>query len=132
MRMFLILPLVILGACAPLATALNPPYMPAPIHIYDQTQYDSDNKECAQAGADWKPHFSFGAVAAKTISGATSNSSLIPISPLVPAYGAAGAALSATTSGLDVMSVEHANVYRNCLRDATRRDRSAIVADPRD
>lgn len=127
----LILPLF-LGGCANLLDMLAPPYVPEPIHVYDQAQYAADVGECQAAGAAFKPHFSIGSAVAKTVTGATSNTSLIPISPLVPAYGAAGGALAATSDGLDVASRQHANVARNCLRDMTRRDRSAVVADPRD
>ncbi len=125
-----VLPLLLSG-CAGLTDVLAPPYMPEPIHVYDQAQYDADVAECRLAGANYKPQFHLGTVVAKTMDGATSNSSLIPVSPWVPVAGAAGSALSATTDGLDVMSGQHANVFRNCLRDETRRDRSAIVADPR-
>lgn len=124
------LPLLLAG-CADLATALSPPYIPEPIHIYDPTQYAADVEECKTAGAAFKPHFSFGAVASSAVTGATGNTSLIPFSPIVPVYGAAGGAVGAAAQGLDVMNGQHANVFRNCLRDETRRDRSAIVADPR-
>lgn len=130
-KLIWLLPLL-LGGCATFTDALAPPYVPVAIHIYDQAQYDADAQECLLAGANWKPQFSFGSAIAKTVDGATANTSLIPISPLVPAWGAAGGALGAASDGLDLMSRQHANVFRNCLRDETRRDRSAIVADPRD
>lgn len=126
----LTLPLLLAG-CGDLASALQPPYNPEPIHIFDQAQYQSDVDECRAAGANYKPHFSFGAVATAAVSGASANTSLIPFSPIVPVYGAAGGAAGAAAQGLDVMNGAHANVFRNCVRDETRRDRSAIVADPR-
>lgn len=124
------LPFLLCG-CATLTDALAPPYVPEPIHIYDAAQYAADVKECQAAGANYRPRFSVGSALSKTVGGATANTSLIPLSPLVPVYGAAGGAVGAAADGFDVMSGAHANVFRNCLRDETRRDRSAIVADPR-
>jgi hypothetical protein len=129
MRLLLALPL--LAGCAPIADVLAPPYVPVPIHIYDQAQYEADKAECAAAGVAFVPQFSFGSALSQTVDGATSNTSLIPVSPLVPAYGAAGGAIRAASDGLDVMSGQHASVYRNCLSDELRNDKSAIVADPR-
>lgn len=132
MRKLFVLALpLLLGGCADLATALVPPYVPEPIHIFDQDQYAADVAECRTAGANYKPHFSVGAVATAAVTGATADTSLIPFSPVVPLYGAAGGAAGAAAQGLDIMSGQHSNVFRNCLRDETRRDRSAIVADPR-
>jgi hypothetical protein len=131
MRLLLALPALLCG-CAPLANLVNPPYVPVSIHIFDQSQYEADWVECQAAGAAYKPRFAIGTVLSRTVTGATSNTSLIPISPLVPLYGAAGGALGAASDGFDIMSAEHNNVARNCLRDFTRHDGSAIVADPRD
>jgi len=72
-----------------------------------------------------------GLAVARTVTGATSNTSLIPISTLVPVYGAAGGALGAASDGFDVMSGTHSAVFRNCLHDETLIDHSAVVADPR-
>lgn len=129
-RVALALP-VLLGGCADISTALNPPYVPEPIHVYSEAQYEADNRECAKAGGDYKPKFSFGTVASKAFDGATADTSLIPVTPMVMAYGAAGGAASAASDGLDIMSGQHANVYRNCLHDETQIDRSAVIANPR-
>jgi hypothetical protein len=131
-RAFLLLPLpFFLCGCDTLTGILEPPYLPEPIRIYDKVQYADDVVECQAAGVAYKPHFSIGAALNKTVNGATANTSLIPISPLVPVYGAAGGLAGAASDGFDVMSAQHNNVYRNCLRDEVRRDGSAIIADPR-
>ena len=127
----LILPFF-LGACAPITDMLAPPYSPVPIRVYDATQYASDVTECQAAGASYKPQFSLGGALTKTVDGATENTSLIPVSPLVPAYGAAGGALGAASDGLDLASRQHANVFRNCLFSELFHDHAAVVADPRD
>lgn len=132
MRMLLMLLPVLLSGCAPITDMLAPPYEPVAIRIYSQAQYEADVVECRQAGTAFKPNFSLGGALAQTVKGATSNTSLIPISPLVPIYGAAGGAVGAASDGFDVMSAQHQNVFRNCLLDAVRMDKSAIVADPRD
>lgn len=127
----LALPLFVSG-CADMANVLTPAYVPEPIHTYDKTQYDLDLAECMAAGKAYQPHFHFGTVIKSTIEGATSNSSLIPINPMVPVAGAAGAAVSSTADGLDVLSGQHANVFRHCLTDETSWDHSAVLANPRD
>lgn len=132
MRLLLVALLPCLSGCASIADALAPPYVPEPIHVYNQTTYDVDVLECQQAGASYKPHFSFGAVATSAVRGATSDTSLVPLSPLVPVYGAAGGAVGAAADGFDVMSGSHANVFRHCLRDETLIDRSAVLANPRE
>lgn len=130
MRLLLLaLPLVLCG-CGSIEDVLVTPYVPQPIHIYDQAQYNADIAQCRAASVAFKPRFSLGGAIAKTIRGATSNASLIPVSPLVPVYGAAGGAVGAASDGLDVMSAQHQNVFRNCLHDVTRRDGAAIIANP--
>lgn len=131
MRLLLSLP-VVLCACAPVTDILAPAYEPQTIRVFDKSQYDADNVECKTAALAFVPKFSFGGAITQTVTGATANTSLIPISPLVPLYGAAGGAVRAASDGLDLASRQHANIYRNCLHDFTSRDRSAIVADPRD
>ncbi len=133
-RLFAIALTFPLSGCAAqlagLEAVLAPPYVPVALHVYDEAQYDADNAECGKAGAKWKPTFDVGDAINSTVTGATSNTSLIPVSPLVPAYGAAGGLAKATADGLDFASSQHANVYRNCLHDETQIDRSAVVADP--
>ena len=120
-----------LGGCADLTAALAPPYVPEPIRVYKPEEYAIDDAECAKAGANYVPKFSIGSVLTATVDGGTSNSSMIPLSPWVPVAGAAGGALRASADGLDVMSGEHANVYRNCLHDETLIDGSAVLVNPR-
>lgn len=124
--------LVFLTGCAPVTDMLAPPYEPQPIRIFDKAQYQADVAECRIAGIAFKPQFSLGSAIAKTVGGATSNTSLIPVSPLVPVFGAAGGAVSATSDGLDVMSKQHSNVFKHCVMEITRRDGAAIVANPDD
>jgi len=119
-----------LSGCADLTAALAPPYVPKPIHVYKPVQFAADDAECAKAGATYVPKFSIGSVATATVDGATSNSSMIPLSPWVPVAGAAGGALRSSADGLDVMSGQHANVYRNCLHDETLIDGSAVLVNP--
>ena len=123
---------LVLGGCTGLQAVIAPPYVPEPIHIYDQAQYAADVLECSAAGANFKPQFSLRTIITKSVQGATSNTSMIPLSPLVPAYGAAGGALGAASDGLDVMSGQHAAVYQNCLRDELHNDHAAVLVDTRE
>lgn len=126
MRFLLLLPLLLLSACAVLA----PDYTPVPLKIFDQAQYQADDKFCQAAGNGWVPAVSLRGAIFETVNGATSNTSMIPLSPLVPVFGAAGGAVHAASDGLNIGSTQKANVYRNCLDDFTRRDGSAIIAKP--
>lgn len=132
MRLLLLaLPLVLCG-CGVITDTLTPAYQPEPIRIYDAARYQADVEECRVAGMAYKPVPSLRGAIVETVNGATSNSSMIPISPLVPLYGAAGGAVSAANDAVDFASRQHANVFRHCLKDETTRDGSAILADPRD
>lgn len=126
----IILSSLLFSGCAPIAALVNPAYIPQPIHVYDQATYDADVAECLTAGANYKPSLSVGSVASSTFSGATSNLSLVPFSPAVPAYGALGGAAGSVSGGLDIMSRSHRNVAKNCLERMTGWDHSAIVANP--
>lgn len=121
-----------LSGCVALTDALAPPYVPEPIHVYDMAAFEADVLECRAAGANYKPHFSFGAVASSAVKGATADSSLVPLYPPVLAWGAAGGAAGATADGLDVMSGSHAAVFKNCLHDETQIDHSAVLINPKE
>ena len=129
-KLLLLLPFFLPG-CAAITDLLAPAYTPQPIHIYSPAQYAADELECKTAGANFKPQASIGTLITKTVDGATSNTSLIPISPMVPFYGAAGGLAQGGSDALDVASGQHANVFRNCLHDETLIDHSAVLADPR-
>lgn len=110
--------------------ALAPEYEVLPIEIYDAARYARDVDVCVAFAKAYKPRSDLRSGAGEVVSGATSNSSMIPISPFVPAYGAAGGLLRAFSDGFDVASRSHYNVAKNCLRDMTAIDRSAVVANP--
>lgn len=122
--------LLVLGGCGSVSELVNPPYVPQPIRILDQVQYNADVEECLLAGNNFKPGMSLGTIATSTFTGATTNLSLVPFNAAVPAYGAIGGAANAISNGLDVMSSSHRNVAKNCLRDETLLDHSAIIANP--
>lgn len=132
MRLLLAALPLILVSCAPFTDALTPAYMPAPIRIADSARYQADVAECQAAGMAYQPPDSLRGAIVETVRGATANSSMIPLSPLVPVYGALGGAVGAVNDGFDLASRQHANVFRNCLIEETRRDGSAVLADPRD
>ena len=123
--------LFFLPGCAIIQTTLNPVYIPQPIHVYNAPQYLADVKDCLQAGKKYVNGIFVGSIATGTVEGATNNLSLAPISPLGPAYGALGGAVGAVSRGLNIASNNQLAVARNCLIEMTNRDRSAIIADPR-
>lgn len=119
------LPLLLCG-CA----SLSPVYVPSPIRIYDAARYEADREECLTAGKNYVSTFDLAGTLSNTVTGATSNTSLIPINPLVPAYGAAGGLAKSLADGLDIMSQTHFNVARHCLTDELAIDHAAIIARP--
>lgn len=125
MRLALPLPLLLCG-CA----SLSPVYVPSTIHIYDTARYEADRDECLTAGKDYVSKFDFSSAFVDTVTGATSNTSMIPISPLVPVYGAAGGLARSLADGADIMSQTHFNVARHCLTDELAIDHAAIIARP--
>lgn len=123
--------IAVLPGCTELRADLNPVYVPQPIHIYDQTRYAADVKDCLQAGENYVSGIFAGSIATGTVEGATNNLSLAPLSPLGPAYGALGGAVGAISRGLNIVSNNQLAVSRNCLIAETTRDGSALIADPR-
>lgn len=126
----LALPFFLMG-CTTLQSTLNPVYVPQPIAIYDQMRYDADVALCLRAGDGYVSGVFVGSIATGTVEGATNNLSLAPINPLGPAYGALGGAVGSISRGLNIVSNNRFAVSRNCLIEITNRDRSALIADPR-
>ena len=111
-------------------TVFKPDYSVVTIRVNNRAVYALDLDECKTAGMNYHPDFSVASSVSKTVSGATSNTSLIPVSPLTPVYGAAGGVLSSVNDGFDIASSQHRNVFLNCLSDETMFDHSAILAKP--
>lgn len=105
-------------------------YVPQPIEITDPKQYAVDLGLCIAGAAAYKPTLSLPSVGYGAVSGGASNAAGAALNPLVPLAGAAGGGLSALSNGLDLMGQARDNVLRHCIEEKTRRDRSAIVADP--
>lgn len=128
--MLLGLPILVAG-CGTLTDVATPVYSPVAIHIYAPSQYEADVRECLEfAAGKFKPSMNIGTVASKTFDGATSNSSLWALNPLVPAYGAAGALAGTLADGLYGLGGSRFTVAKNCVHDETQIDKSAVVANP--
>lgn len=130
MKCIAVLSALLLSSCTAVTNVIAPPYTPQPIRVYDQVQYTIDRAECDAAGQAWVPTFSIGELLSRTVDGAVSSSSMVPINPLVVPAGAAGGVVSSASDGFDIASGQHVNVFRNCLHDETQIDKSAVVADP--
>ena len=126
----LFLPFLLCG-CADISTVLAPPYVPDPIHIYKPLVYEADVNECLAAGAAYNPPFSVGSLLAGTWDGGTANTSLAPLDPWTVGAGAAGGAAKVLGDDLNILSGVHAIVARNCLRDETLIDGSAVLLNDR-
>lgn len=108
-------------------------YIPQPIAVYDPPAYRADVDLChGFATEKYAPDLDLGAVLAGAGEGAgDSATGALVGGPAVIAVGAAGGATSKLSAGLDAFGQSRYNVERNCLLEITRRDRSALVADPR-
>jgi hypothetical protein len=105
-------------------------YLPQPIEITDNAKYSADVQMCMTAAANYKPQFDFGNIGASIVNGAADHASTAVINPLAPAVGAAAGLASSTATDLNVMGQARKNVAKHCILEKTRRDQSAIVADP--
>lgn len=121
-RFLKLLPTLILLGCAS--------YTPQTIKINDEVQYNKDWLECQEGAKSYQPEFSIAGLLTDTVTGATNNLSLVPVSPFVPLYGAGGGATGSLSKSLDVMSMTRNNVARNCINEETSWDHSAVVANP--
>lgn len=105
-------------------------YVPVPIEVTDLQRYAADVDLCLAAARAYQPRASVGSVARGAIEGGSQNLSYAPINPLIPVLGAAGGAAGAGLIGFDITGQVRRNVARHCLEEKTRRDGSAIVANP--
>ena len=106
-------------------------YVPDPLVINDQAQYDADKTFCLRAGAQYKSTLDIASVGAGTLSGAaTSATGGVVGGGLVVGVGALGGGTDALISGLDAFGKAGPNVARHCLYDFVMQDHSAIMARP--
>ena len=105
-------------------------YIPVTIRVDDQAQYAKDLAECHAVADGYSPGFNTGTVAQATFSGAASNAAYGVINPLVPAAGAAGGAATSIMAGVGITGQDSITILAKCASEETRRDHSAIVADP--
>lgn len=118
----LAVPFFLAGCAAYVPQLIGPPADPA--------QYAKDWTLCQAAAQAYKPSLGLPSVAYGAISGGAQNAAGAALNPLVPVLGAAGGGMAALSNGLDVMGQVRENVARHCLLEITRRDHSALVADP--
>lgn len=112
-----------LFGCAPyIPQTLGPPDNPI--------RFAQDMAWCQQMAQAWQPHPSASAVVQGGIDGAAQMFSYVVLDPSVPVAGAIGGAGNEMEKGFDVTGRSRANVLKNCLKEKTHRDQSAILADP--
>jgi hypothetical protein len=107
-------------------------YTPQPLEITDPTIYAADVSFCQAAATAYKPSMDLSSVAYGGLSGGAQNLTGAAISPLVPLIGLAGGATSALSTSIDIFGRAKENVLRHCLMDRTKKDGSALIADPSD
>lgn len=117
--LFAIAALLLLAACAQYA----PQVLGQPD---DPLRYTQDVAWCHGAAQAYKPDSRVGAIVQGGVTGGFGSLSYAPINPLIPLLGAAGGAASAATGN----GQARRNVEKHCLQEKTRRDGSALVADP--
>ena len=115
---------IALSGCA----SYTPQTVNAPIN---PLQYGLDVGFCRTGSAAYSPPLDTGDIIAGTVKGAATNAvGGVVGGPLVVGVGAAGGGTAALADVLDLMGSARANVFRHCLEEMTRRDGSAIVANP--
>jgi hypothetical protein len=108
------------------------PYEAQPIQIVDKAQYTKDLDFCLASAAAYKSRPSVSAIIYSGMQGGSGMISYAPINPLIPVLGAAGGALKEGAAQYDLNSQAKMNVAKHCLQDITRRDGSALIANPDD
>lgn len=107
------------------------PYIPQVLGAPDNpAQFAKDMAWCQQMAQAWKPQPSASAVVQGAIDGGAQTFSYIVLDAAVPLAGAVGGAGNELEKGFDVTGRSRANVLKNCLKERTHRDQSAILADP--
>jgi hypothetical protein len=133
----ILVPALFLAGCGsfPMSLIAASPYVPIPLKVFNQAQYDSDRTFCTDTTtlALYQPHLSIGDVGYGTLSGGAQNAAGGVIGGgLVTAAGAAGGGVSALVTGLDAFGKAKPNISRHCMNDLTQLDHSAIMARPED
>ena len=105
-------------------------YQPVSLEVTDAAKNAADVDFCLAAARAYRPSMSAGGVAQGIIEGAGGAISYAPINPLIPVLGASGGAASAVSNGFDLTGQVRRNVAKHCIAEKTRRDGSAIVANP--
>jgi len=114
------------GCAAPAAYDIDTLGKPA-----SPDQFSADVYFCKTQTMTYTAKPTIGSVAGAGIQGGSDALSYLPINPAIPALGAAGGAGYEAQKGFDLTGQVHRNVFFNCVRSLTDRDRSAVVADPR-
>lgn len=122
------MPLLLSGCAAIFPSAKT--YVPLTARIDNPTQYQADLKECHRVADNYRPGISSGSLAQSTFNGAASNAAEGVLSPAVPAVGAVAGAADSLVASFGITAQDSITILVRCILEETRRDHSAVVADP--
>lgn len=105
-------------------------YVPLTARINDPVQYQKDLAECHLVADGYRPGINTGNVAQSTFNGAANNAGYGVVNTLVPVAGAVGGAAVALVAGIGITGQDSITILVRCIVEETRRDNSAVVADP--
>ncbi len=115
----------LLVACIPLEN-----FKPLVIDVTDQSALDRDSRQCLQVAEGYKPGLDVGQIASATAQGASGNLANAVINPLVPAFGAAGGAATATLQGFGLLDASQKRVLLRCLEHRGMKSGAYNLVDP--
>lgn len=114
-------------ACLVLAGCVQPLEV-TPIHVYDQAQLDADKTNvCIPAAVNNTQAPTVGSVAFGILTAALSTVGYVFLDWRIPVVEGAGNGVKLAIAPWDPTGQQTANIYKNCMQDMVRMDRSAIL-----
>lgn len=123
-----LLPLLLCGCASVFPNSKT--YHPVVIRVDDEKQYFKDMAECHAVADNYRPGVNTGNLAQSTFNGAAGNAGLGVINPLAPAAGAVAGGLNSLIADVGITGNDSITILVRCILEETRRDRSAVIADP--
>ena len=119
---FLVTPaFLLLAGCAPSLEV-------TPIQVYDQAKLNADSTNiCLPAAAAYTPPATVGSVAFGVLTAALSTVGYVFLDWRIPVIEGAGGGVKTAIAPWDPTGQQKANIYKNCMNDMVRMDRSAVL-----
>ena len=123
-----LLPLLLCGCASVFPNSKT--YAPIVVRVEDKQQYSKDLAECHMVADNYRPGINAGNLAQSTFNGGANNAGLGVVNPLAPVAGAVAGGLNSVVAGFGITGNDSITILVRCILEETRRDHSAVVADP--